>query len=259
MNLVFTIADSPRKVGAGSDHEDVLGEWDDADDDMYAARLAQWCAKRGAVDAADVVPGQAPGARAPAAGGGSRGDEVACSGAAAAGGAAEDVLADVEFEGGLRVPGDIYNRLYDYQKTGGLFPVQLVVCVMLTTGHAALPCRSLPLACCSREAFSIMQGAADLQRCPPAFSPHNRYNPTSLFLHARMHAGLKWMWELHTQRAGGIIGDEMGLGKTVQVTPPSPIDTSRRPLAPQCIQAPDCLHAPCTVTHVAWRHRRNTL
>lgn len=26
------------------------------------------------------------------------------------------------------------------------------------------------------------------------------------------------MWELHCQRAGGIIGDEMGLGKTVQVT-----------------------------------------
>lgn len=25
------------------------------------------------------------------------------------------------------------------------------------------------------------------------------------------------MWELHTQRAGGIIGDEMGLGKTVQL------------------------------------------
>ncbi len=25
------------------------------------------------------------------------------------------------------------------------------------------------------------------------------------------------MWELHNQRAGGIIGDEMGLGKTVQV------------------------------------------
>ena len=28
---------------------------------------------------------------------------------------------------------------------------------------------------------------------------------------------LKWLWELHCQRAGGIIGDEMGLGKTVQV------------------------------------------
>ena len=29
---------------------------------------------------------------------------------------------------------------------------------------------------------------------------------------------IKWLWELHCQRAGGIIGDEMGLGKTVQVS-----------------------------------------
>ncbi|KAK9095398.1 hypothetical protein Scep_026867 [Stephania cephalantha] len=29
--------------------------------------------------------------------------------------------------------------------------------------------------------------------------------------------GVQWMWELHCQRAGGIIGDEMGLGKTIQV------------------------------------------
>jgi SNF2 family DNA or RNA helicase len=32
-----------------------------------------------------------------------------------------------------------------------------------------------------------------------------------------VQAGVKWLWELHTQRAGGIIGDEMGLGKTVQL------------------------------------------
>ena len=29
--------------------------------------------------------------------------------------------------------------------------------------------------------------------------------------------GVKWMWELHSQGSGGILGDEMGLGKTVQV------------------------------------------
>ncbi|KAL7452435.1 hypothetical protein ACHAWC_004157, partial [Mediolabrus comicus] len=29
--------------------------------------------------------------------------------------------------------------------------------------------------------------------------------------------GLRWMWELHCQGAGGVVGDEMGLGKTVQV------------------------------------------
>ncbi|XP_005098039.1 DNA excision repair protein ERCC-6 [Aplysia californica] len=28
--------------------------------------------------------------------------------------------------------------------------------------------------------------------------------------------GVRWLWELHTQQAGGIVGDEMGLGKTIQ-------------------------------------------
>ena len=28
--------------------------------------------------------------------------------------------------------------------------------------------------------------------------------------------GVKWLWELHCQQAGGIVGDEMGLGKTIQ-------------------------------------------
>mmetsp|Transcript_36444 Transcript_36444/g.76804 ORF Transcript_36444/g.76804 Transcript_36444/m.76804 type:complete len:1371 (-) Transcript_36444:194-4306(-) len=30
--------------------------------------------------------------------------------------------------------------------------------------------------------------------------------------------GVRWMWELHCQGAGGVVGDEMGLGKTVQVS-----------------------------------------
>nr|XP_054762956.1 DNA excision repair protein ERCC-6-like [Lytechinus pictus] len=29
--------------------------------------------------------------------------------------------------------------------------------------------------------------------------------------------GVKWLWELHRQKAGGILGDEMGLGKTIQM------------------------------------------
>jgi len=28
---------------------------------------------------------------------------------------------------------------------------------------------------------------------------------------------VQWLWELHQQRCGGLLGDEMGLGKTVQV------------------------------------------
>ena len=59
----------------------------------------------------------------------------------------DEELEDVEFTGGLSLPGDTYERLLPHQKT-----------------------------------------------C------------------------LKWLWELHCQRAGGIIGDEMGLGKTVQVS-----------------------------------------
>lgn len=53
---------------------------------------------------------------------------------------------DISLEGGLKIPSDIYNALFEYQKVG-----------------------------------------------------------------------VQWLWELHCQNTGGIIGDEMGLGKTVQV------------------------------------------
>ncbi|KAI8388380.1 SNF2 family N-terminal domain-containing protein [Radiomyces spectabilis] len=56
------------------------------------------------------------------------------------------VFEDAQFEGGMRVPGELWNNLFDYQKT----------CV-------------------------------------------------------------QWLWELHSQKVGGIIGDEMGLGKTIQI------------------------------------------
>ena len=29
--------------------------------------------------------------------------------------------------------------------------------------------------------------------------------------------GVRWLWELHGQQTGGIVGDEMGLGKTIQM------------------------------------------
>lgn len=35
----------------------------------------------------------------------------------------------------------------------------------------------------------------------------NRYQQT----------GVKWLWELHQQAVGGVMGDEMGLGKTIQM------------------------------------------
>ncbi|KAK1859940.1 hypothetical protein I4F81_002532 [Pyropia yezoensis] len=42
--------------------------------------------------------------------------------------------------------------------------------------------------------------------------------PASLYdrLFEYQRTGLQWLWELHCQQCGGIIGDEMGLGKTIQ-------------------------------------------
>ena len=31
-----------------------------------------------------------------------------------------DTMRDVEFDGGFKIPGTIYNRLFDYQKTGAV-------------------------------------------------------------------------------------------------------------------------------------------
>ncbi|KAI2792244.1 DNA repair protein rhp26 [Penicillium oxalicum] len=36
------------------------------------------------------------------------------------------------------------------------------------------------------------------------------------FLFPYQRTGVQWLWELHQQSVGGIIGDEMGLGKTIQ-------------------------------------------
>ncbi|CAL8256652.1 unnamed protein product [Lota lota] len=43
--------------------------------------------------------------------------------------------------------------------------------------------------------------------------------PTFLWkkLFKYQQTGVRWLWELHCQQAGGILGDEMGLGKTIQV------------------------------------------
>ncbi len=50
--------------GAGSqsaedaDLEDALGEWDDAEEELYLARLSQWEARQHLLNVADIVPGQ---------------------------------------------------------------------------------------------------------------------------------------------------------------------------------------------------------
>ncbi len=82
---------------------------------------------------------------------------------------------DIIFDGGYRMPASIWEKLFEYQQTGGD------------------PSEPLSLR-------SINGLAMD----------HMDFRVAYL-------TGVKWMWELHTQKAGGIIGDEMGLGKTIQV------------------------------------------
>lgn len=36
-------------------------------------------------------------------------------------------------------------------------------------------------------------------------------------LYRYQRVGVRWLWQLHNQQAGGIVGDEMGLGKTIQI------------------------------------------
>ena len=43
------------------------------------------------------------------------------------------------------------------------------------------------------------------------------HTQTSDTRHRYQQTGVRWLWELHCQQAGGILGDEMGLGKTIQV------------------------------------------
>merc|ERR1719492_539033 len=56
----------------------------------------------------------------------------------------------------------------------------------------------------------------------PAWSPGERGGlqvPRAVWarLYNYQKVGVQWMFELHQQKCGGILGDEMGLGKTVQV------------------------------------------
>jgi DNA excision repair protein ERCC-6 len=147
-----------------SEEEDLLdqaGVFDDADEDAYHRRQKAYMQNR--KRKAAVQQQQQRSSRRNKSEGDEEEDGVdneAGPSTAAAARASEEVdndaeeeeseepepIPDVIFEGGYRVPGDLYSKLFDYQRTG-----------------------------------------------------------------------VKWLWELYTQRAGGIIGDEMGLGKTIQI------------------------------------------
>jgi DNA excision repair protein ERCC-6 len=140
-------ADEGEGEGAEDEPLDPGAEYDDCDPGFYAARLARFRAtERARAEARREAREERRRRRREA--GGAAGGANAAANDADADDASEDAdeEEDVEFEGGFRVPGRLYSRLFEYQRTG-----------------------------------------------------------------------VKWMWELHTQRVGGVIGDEMGLGKTVQV------------------------------------------
>ena len=88
---------------------------------------------------------------------------------------------DMEFEGGFKVPGRLWKKLY---RLSDLFFIFLCVIKQKFVVHICNAFKSLTL----------------------DFSVPFRYQKT----------GVKWLWELHMQQAGGIVGDEMGLGKTIQ-------------------------------------------
>ncbi|CAM0879426.1 unnamed protein product [Alopecurus aequalis] len=68
----------------------------------------------------------------------------------------------------------------------------------------------------SENEDEVIEGSDGL---PPVILEGGLRIPGSIYgqLFDYQKVGVQWLWELHCQKAGGIIGDEMGLGKTVQV------------------------------------------
>ena len=62
------------------------------------------------------------------------------------------------------------------------------------------------------SAWSSERSNTSAGRSRPSPSP-----PPCSRLFPYQQTAVKWLWELHTQQAGGILGDEMGLGKTVEM------------------------------------------
>lgn len=42
-------------------------------------------------------------------------------------------------------------------------------------------------------------------------------NKIDVWLYSYQQKGLQWLWNIHQEQVGGLLGDEMGLGKTVQI------------------------------------------
>ena len=53
-------------------------------------------------------------------------------------------------------------------------------------------------------------------KCTCYLLNQNKWSYVIFFYFRYQKTGVRWLWELHGQQAGGIVGDEMGLGKTIQ-------------------------------------------
>ncbi|CAE5989033.1 unnamed protein product [Arabidopsis arenosa] len=78
--------------------------------------------------------------------------------------------------------------------------------------------RILPTSSCEEEELADFDDADDNETSSVQLEGGLNI-PECIFrkLFEYQRVGVQWLWELHCQRAGGIIGDEMGLGKTIQV------------------------------------------
>lgn len=126
----------PAKTDEGI--EDLSG-LDDGNEEIYQARLKDWVSRRSAARKRAREARRAAGEH-------ERQDEGEDEQQDEEWYMPHPTVRDLEYDNGYRVPGDVHQYLFDYQKTG-----------------------------------------------------------------------MQWLWELHQQHVGGIIGDEMGLGKTIQV------------------------------------------
>ena len=121
--------DRPTSTKATSDGIEDLSTLDDGNEQIYQTRLRDWVSRRSAA--------RRRAQPSPETNADEGGPEWHMP---------HPTVADLAYDNEYRIPGDVHQYLFDYQKTG-----------------------------------------------------------------------TQWLWELHQQHVGGIIGDEMGLGKTIQV------------------------------------------
>ena len=162
---------------------------------------------------------------------------------------------DTVFHGGFRVPGSIWHKLYKYETDLTIFfiahppssplplPLFFLSSPLLFLFSPLLPLPPLLFLLFLFSLLSLLfpssspppsspllfpssplpSSSPPLPLLPssspplPSSSPPPLLFPSLLSPSRYQQTGVRWLWELHGQQAGGIVGDEMGLGKTIQM------------------------------------------